>query len=118
MKSFGASAENLHFGFLALSHFAKQHNGALPRPGNKDDAAEVVAIAERLFAMTRAQLVPGAPVSRMQGDVTLEEINKDLIEKLALYSAGNLNPMVCVRISDLLSMSLTLIPCRHRFWEL
>lgn len=73
-------AEQLHFGFQALHKFQAKHS-ALPEPGNAEHAAEVVQIAKDLNANAK------------QGTHKVEEIDENLISKLALTARGNLNPM-------------------------
>ncbi len=73
-------AEQLHFGFQALHKFQAKHS-ALPEPGNAEHAAEVVQIAKDLNANAK------------EGTHKVEEIDENLISKLALTARGNLNPM-------------------------
>ncbi|UYV64203.1 UBA1 [Cordylochernes scorpioides] len=64
----------LHLGFQALHAYKKQHGGALPRPWNKEDAQEVVKLAEGL------------------GEVS----DVDVLKLLAYTASGNLCPMQAV----------------------
>lgn len=73
-------AEQLHFGFQALHKFHAKH-GSLPEPGNKKHADEIVELAKALNAE--------APEDAHKVD----EIDADLISKLALTARGDLNPM-------------------------
>lgn len=73
-------AEQLHFGFQALLKYHSKH-GSLPEAGNKEHAEEVVQIAKDLNA------------NAAEGTHKVEEIDANLISKLALTAQGNLNPM-------------------------
>ncbi|XP_036159818.1 ubiquitin-like modifier-activating enzyme 1 isoform X3 [Myotis myotis] len=69
----------LHIGFQALHQFCAQH-GQPPRPHNKEDATELVALAQAV----NARALPG---------VQQESLDEDLIRKLAYVAAGDLAPI-------------------------
>ncbi|XP_054930262.1 ubiquitin-like modifier-activating enzyme 1 [Dermacentor andersoni] len=73
-------APQLHLGFQALHEFHEFHS-RLPRPWNKDDAAEVVQLAKKKNA---AKATP------------LESVDEKLITTLSCVSAGSLCPMQAV----------------------
>ncbi|KAL6055224.1 E1 ubiquitin-activating enzyme [Balamuthia mandrillaris] len=76
-------AEQLHFGFQALLAFQAQHDGALPEPGNAEHAAEIVKLATELNN-----------AAKEKKDVhTVEEIDADIISKLAITARGSVNPL-------------------------
>ncbi|KAH0605545.1 uncharacterized protein H6S33_004767 [Morchella sextelata] len=70
----------LHVGFQALHAFAAEHN-ALPRPMNKEDAAEVFKYATAI-AETYGEEKP--------------ELSEDLINELSFQARGDLAPMCSV----------------------
>ncbi|KAG8967631.1 hypothetical protein FRC03_009660 [Tulasnella sp. 419] len=65
----------LHAGFQALSAF-KEKNGRLPRPRNKEDAAEVLKLTKEIAGE--------------------EEINEKVIEELAYQATGDISPIIAV----------------------
>nr|CAI9690162.1 unnamed protein product [Rangifer tarandus platyrhynchus] len=69
----------LHIGFQALHQFCAQH-GRSPRPHSEKDAAELVTLAEAV----KAQAPPA---------VQQDNLDEDLIRKLAYVAAGDLAPM-------------------------
>uniref|UniRef100_A0A2K5PZN5 Ubiquitin-like modifier-activating enzyme 1 n=1 Tax=Cebus imitator TaxID=2715852 RepID=A0A2K5PZN5_CEBIM len=70
---------HLHIGFQALHQFCTQHSRP-PRPHNKEDAAELVTLAQAV----NAQALPAVK----QGS-----LDEDLIQKLAYVAAGDLAPI-------------------------
>lgn len=71
---------SLHLGFQALHAFEKKH-ARLPRPWNKEDAAEVVSLARELNTTLA---------------VPLSSLDETLLSTLACTSAGSLSPMQAV----------------------
>ncbi|KAB0353456.1 hypothetical protein FD755_023841 [Muntiacus reevesi] len=69
----------LHIGFQALHQFCAQH-GRSPRPHSEKDAAELVTLAEAV----KDQAPPA---------VQQDNLDEDLIRKLAYVAAGDLAPM-------------------------
>ncbi|KAL4677298.1 hypothetical protein H8957_008188 [Semnopithecus entellus] len=69
----------LHIGFQALHRFCAQH-GRPPRPRNEEDATELVALAQAV----NARALPA---------VQQENLDEDLIRKLAYVAAGDLAPI-------------------------
>ncbi|CAI9181566.1 unnamed protein product [Rangifer tarandus platyrhynchus] len=69
----------LHIGFQALHQFCAQH-GRSPRPHSEKAAAELVTLAEAV----KAQAPPA---------VQQDNLDEDLITKLAYVAAGDLAPM-------------------------
>ncbi|CAI9181589.1 unnamed protein product [Rangifer tarandus platyrhynchus] len=69
----------LHIGFQALHQFCAQH-GRSPQPHSEKDAAELVTLAEAV----KAQAPPA---------VQQDNLDEDLIRKLAYMAAGDLAPM-------------------------
>lgn len=67
----------LHVGIQALHTFAEDHQGALPRPHNAEDAKEVVDITKKL--------------AKDSGDEV--EISDKLITELSYQAQGDLSPM-------------------------
>ncbi|XP_040359300.2 ubiquitin-like modifier-activating enzyme 1 isoform X9 [Ixodes scapularis] len=82
MSDFGKMERpaQFHLGFQALHAFREKH-GRLPGPWNKEDAAEVVALAKERNASTTAKV---------------DELDEKLISLLAQVSAGSLCPMQAV----------------------
>lgn len=71
----------LHLGFQALQAFQTKHQGALPRPYNEEDAAEVIRYCEELKTQNPSVL----------GEA---ELDAKLIRELAFQSTGDLPGMV------------------------
>nr|XP_008505284.1 PREDICTED: ubiquitin-like modifier-activating enzyme 1 [Equus przewalskii] len=69
----------LHIGFQALHQFCAQH-GRPPRPRNEEDAAELVTLAQAV----NARALPA---------VQQDNLDEDLIRKLAYVAAGDLAPI-------------------------
>jgi len=67
----------LHVGFQAVQQFQKVH-GALPRPMNRKDAAEVFSLATK--------------IAEAYGDAK-PELDQKLIDELAFQATGTLSPM-------------------------
>jgi len=67
----------LHIGFQAVQQFQQAH-GALPRPMNKEDAAEVFSIATK--------------IAETYGDAK-PELDQKLIDEVAFQATGYLSPM-------------------------
>jgi len=63
-----------HAAFQALDYFRSSHSH-LPRPYNKSDAAEIVALTKKIMK---------------------EEIDEKLIEQVSFQAQGDLSPMVAV----------------------
>ncbi|KAH8021669.1 hypothetical protein HPB51_016065 [Rhipicephalus microplus] len=72
--------DQLHLGFQALHAFEAKHS-RLPRPWNKEDAAEVVALAKEKNASSAKPL---------------ESLDEKLLSGLAHVSSGSLCPMQAV----------------------
>ncbi|KAJ2724071.1 E1 ubiquitin-activating protein [Coemansia sp. Benny D115] len=70
----------LHIGFQALHAFSSAHGGKQPRPGNEEDAAEVLKIAEEINERWSQKT----------------ELDAELIKRLASQATGDLSPMVAV----------------------
>ncbi|KAL7267187.1 E1 ubiquitin-activating protein [Rhizina undulata] len=68
----------LHVGFQALSKFAENRDGSLPRPMNKEDAAEVLEYAKE--------------IAETYGDEK-PELDEKLINELSFQARGYLSPM-------------------------
>ena len=74
-------SENLHFARMGLWRFQDAHNGDLPRLHNKEDAAEVVALAEAVHNEFKEK----------EGAMTLEDgLDNKFITKVALYARAEL----------------------------
>ena len=74
-------SENLHFARLALWRFQEAHNGDLPRLHNKEDAEEVVALAEAIHKEHQEK----------EGAMSIEDgLDKPFITKAALYARAEL----------------------------
>jgi len=69
-----------HVAFWALGMFKEQAGGALPRPGNAQDAAKLVEIAKQVNG-------------QVQENYRVEEVDAQLVTKLGLQAAGDLSPM-------------------------
>uniref|UniRef100_A0A8C4SWU1 E1 ubiquitin-activating enzyme n=1 Tax=Erpetoichthys calabaricus TaxID=27687 RepID=A0A8C4SWU1_ERPCA len=69
----------LHIGFQALRHFAKQHD-RMPKPWNKSDAEELLSIAKSIN-------------SCLSGSAKQEQLDETLLKKLSYVSAGDLAPI-------------------------
>lgn len=67
----------LHAGWQALSAFWTK-TGKLPRPRNKEDAAEVVALAKKIFKDAGEE----------------GELLENIVQELAFQATGDLSPMV------------------------
>ena len=72
--------QQLHIGFQALHSFAESHGGALPRPHNEEDAAEVFK-----YAMSLAG----------EGEDKIE-LNEKLLKELSYQAQGDLSPMAAL----------------------
>ncbi|KAJ2478675.1 E1 ubiquitin-activating protein [Coemansia sp. RSA 2320] len=70
----------LHIGFQALHAFSTAHAGKLPRPGNDDDAAEVLSLAKEINDKSAQKT----------------ELDAELLKKLSYQATGDLSPMVAV----------------------
>ncbi|KAJ1992899.1 E1 ubiquitin-activating protein [Coemansia sp. RSA 1358] len=70
----------LHVGFQALHEFSTTHGGKLPRPGNDEDAAEVIRLTHQINDKWSQKT----------------ELDDELIKKLSYQAAGDLPPMVAV----------------------
>ncbi|KAJ2617152.1 E1 ubiquitin-activating protein [Coemansia sp. RSA 1365] len=70
----------LHVGFQALHAFGAAHDGRMPRPGNDEDAAEVVRLANEINDKWSQKT----------------ELDAELLKKLAYQATGDLSPMVAV----------------------
>jgi ubiquitin-activating enzyme E1 len=68
--------DQYHVYLQALLQYREKHNGASPKPWNETEAAEIVAAAEALKEVTG-----------------VEQVNGELVKKLAKISAGDLSPM-------------------------
>lgn len=83
-SKFGRSAL-LHLGFHALDQFREKHNGALPRPGSRADADEVVAMVR--------DLNPQMPEAhRVELDAAAEKV----IRQLASGAQSTINPLAAI----------------------
>ncbi|KAK6533285.1 SPS-sensor component ptr3 [Orbilia ellipsospora] len=69
----------LHVGFQALSKFAANHDGKLPRPMNEQDAKEFMSYAEEVTKTVEE----GGP----------EEVDEKLLTELSFQAQGYLSPM-------------------------
>lgn len=79
--------QQLHLAFQALHKFVEK-NGRVPKPWNKQDAADFVAVAKSL--------------ANDGGDT---EVNTSLLETFAKVSAGNLNP-ICAIIGGIVAQEV------------
>ncbi|KAJ2725602.1 E1 ubiquitin-activating protein [Coemansia sp. D1744] len=70
----------LHVGFQALHAFAAANNGRMPRPGNDDDATEVIRLANQINDAWSQKT----------------ELDDKLLKQLAYQATGDLSPMVAV----------------------
>ncbi|KAI8322085.1 ubiquitin activating enzyme [Martensiomyces pterosporus] len=70
----------LHVGFQALHAFSAANDGRKPRPGNDEDAAEVVRLANEINDRWSQKT----------------ELNEELLKKLSYQAQGDLSPMVAV----------------------
>ena len=70
----------LHAGFQALHKFAELHNGEMPKPLNKEDAAEVLKISQEIANSSEEKI----------------ELDEKLIKELSFQARGDLPPMVAV----------------------
>ncbi|KAJ2902031.1 E1 ubiquitin-activating protein, partial [Coemansia aciculifera] len=70
----------LHVGFQALHAFSAAHEGKLPRPGNDEDAAEVLRLANEINDKSEQKT----------------ELDAELLKKLSYQATGDLSPMVAV----------------------
>ncbi|KAJ2338945.1 E1 ubiquitin-activating protein, partial [Coemansia sp. RSA 2671] len=70
----------LHVGFQALHAFSAAHDGKLPRPGNDEDAAEVLRLANEINDKCEQKA----------------ELDAELLKKLSYQATGDLSPMVAV----------------------
>jgi hypothetical protein len=86
--------QQLHLFYQALLDF-QEKNRALPRPYSKEDADELLKIAENINDASSTKL---------------EEINKELFLKLSYTSSGDLSPMACVIGGSFVSTSLLFHP--------
>jgi len=82
-------AEQLHFGFRALLEYQEKHGGKLPVVGDEQAINEVVEIAKRLNQQAKHQ----NSTNTSEKWHCLEEIDEDIIKKLAMFSQGDLSPM-------------------------
>jgi ubiquitin-activating enzyme E1 len=73
-------SENLHYARLGLWKFQDAHNGDLPRLHNKEDAAEVVTLAEAAHEEMKEK----------EGMVLEDGLDKAIITKAALYARAEL----------------------------
>ncbi|CDF88691.1 BN860_16182g1_1 [Zygosaccharomyces bailii CLIB 213] len=77
------STPQLHLGFQALQQFIANHGGQLPRPMNKQDAAEVIKYAQQLAASEPSVLGGGDAV-----------IDENLVAELSYQARGDLPGVV------------------------
>eukprot|EP00008_Paramoeba_atlantica_P008298 CAMPEP_0201480162 /NCGR_PEP_ID=MMETSP0151_2-20130828/4697_1 /ASSEMBLY_ACC=CAM_ASM_000257 /TAXON_ID=200890 /ORGANISM="Paramoeba atlantica, Strain 621/1 / CCAP 1560/9" /LENGTH=1086 /DNA_ID=CAMNT_0047861931 /DNA_START=42 /DNA_END=3302 /DNA_ORIENTATION=- len=77
---FANRSEKLHFARLALWRFQDGHNGELPRLHNEEDGNEVVDLAEAILKEHQSK----------DGSLVVEELDKEMIKKIALYSRAEL----------------------------
>ncbi|KAJ2493780.1 E1 ubiquitin-activating protein, partial [Coemansia sp. RSA 2052] len=70
----------LHVGFQALHAFSAARGGKLPRPGNDEDAAEVLRLANEINDKSEQKA----------------ELDAELLKKLSYQATGDLSPMVAV----------------------
>ncbi|KAJ2783062.1 E1 ubiquitin-activating protein [Coemansia interrupta] len=70
----------LHVGFQALHVFSSTHEGKLPRPGNEEDAAEVLRLANEINNKWSQKC----------------ELDAELLKKLSFQATGDLSPMIAV----------------------
>ncbi|KAI7827274.1 hypothetical protein BX661DRAFT_182968 [Kickxella alabastrina] len=70
----------LHVGFQALHAFSSAHDGKYPRPGNNEDAAEVLRLANEINDKWSQKT----------------ELDAELLKKLSYQAAGDISPMVAV----------------------
>ncbi|KAJ2708175.1 E1 ubiquitin-activating protein [Coemansia sp. IMI 203386] len=70
----------LHVGFQALHAFSSAHDGKLPRPGNDEDAAEVLRLANEINDKWSQKT----------------ELDAELLKKLSYQATGDLSPMAAV----------------------
>ncbi|KAJ2872583.1 E1 ubiquitin-activating protein [Coemansia aciculifera] len=70
----------LHVGFQALHAFSAANSGKLPRPGNDEDAAEVLRLANEINDKCEQKV----------------ELDAELLKKLSYQATGDLSPMVAV----------------------
>ncbi|KAK7576286.1 hypothetical protein V9T40_012572 [Parthenolecanium corni] len=70
----------LHLAFETLHRFVKEHKGALPKPWNRAEADEFVALAKSVND------------TRPEGS-GVENVNEKLLKQFAYVAAGNLSPM-------------------------
>ncbi|KAJ2819295.1 E1 ubiquitin-activating protein, partial [Coemansia erecta] len=70
----------LHVGFQALHAFAAANDGRMPRPGNVEDANEVIRLANQINDAWSQKT----------------ELDDELLKKLAFQATGDLSPMVAV----------------------
>ncbi|KAJ2745138.1 E1 ubiquitin-activating protein [Coemansia sp. BCRC 34301] len=70
----------LHIGFQALHAFSAAHAGKLPCPGNDEDAAEVLRLANEINDKCEQKV----------------ELDAELLKKLSYQATGDLSPMVAV----------------------
>lgn len=69
--------QQLHVGFQALHHFAKAHDGNLPRPHNDGDASEVFQFAQSIATGSKDKV----------------ELDEKLLCELSYQARGDLGPM-------------------------
>lgn len=72
--------EQLHLAFETLHRYAKEHKGAVPKPWNRAEADEFVALANTVNE------------ARPKGS-RVEKVNEKLLKQFAYIAAGNLSPL-------------------------
>jgi ubiquitin-activating enzyme E1 len=71
----------LHVAFQAIHRFSDEHNGALPRTHNEEDAAVLFKLAEE--------------INEQLGE-NKTELSKDLLKEVSFQARGELSPMTAV----------------------